>query len=307
MKSISIENLVKYLKLEVIYMPEDTKIRLINSELIRPGMQLAGYFDLFTYERIQILGKTEMNYLKTLNGGLKINRIDKLFSYPIPALIVTSNQKMDETIVYCAKKHKRPLLRTKDRTSKLVSNLINYLEDKLAPEIIIHGVFVEVFGIGVLIKGKSGIGKSETALELIKRGHRLISDDAVQLRCIDNALKGTSPELTRYLMEIRGIGILDIKHLYGVGSVRTEKKLEIIIELEEWNDNKQYDRLGLDENFEEMLDVKIPKLIVPVKHGRNIAMIIEVASKNHRQKSLGYNAAETYNNRFKTMLRSRDE
>lgn len=298
MKSISIEELVKHLDLEVIYIPEDTKIRLFNSELIRPGMQLAGFFDLFAYERIQIMGRTEVNYLKTLSGGVKVNRLDKFFSYPIPALIITCNQEINKTIIYCAKKHKRPVLRSKEKTVKLISKLINYLENKLAPEKIIHGVCVEVFGIGVLLTGKSGIGKSETALELIKRGHRLVADDAVLVRQVENRLVATSPELTRYLMEIRGIGILDIKHLFGVGSVRIDKTIEVIIELEKWSDKKEYERLGLEENYKEIFDIKIPKLTVPVKPGRNIAIIIEVAAKNQRQKLLGYNAAKKYNERF---------
>lgn len=302
MKSISIEELVDYLDLEVIYIPENTKIRIYTSDLIRPGMQLAGYFDLFAYERIQVMGRTEMNYLKTLSGGVKVNRLDKFFSHPIPALIITSNQEIDKTMLYCAKKHKRPMLRTKDKTTKLVSNLINYLEDKLAPEITVHGVCVEVFGIGVLLTGKSGIGKSETALELIKRGHRLISDDAVILRRVVNQLRATAPELTKYLMEIRGIGILDVKHLYGVGSIKVDKVVELVIELEEWSDDKEYERLGLDEIYEEILDIKIPKLTVPVKPGRNIAIIIEVAAKNLRQKLLGHNAAETYDARFIDMV-----
>lgn len=297
-KSISIEELVNKLDLEVVYMPENSQIRLFTSELIRPGMQLAGYFDLFGFERIQIMGRTEINYVKTLTNNVKIYRLDKFFSYPIPALIIANDQEIDSVILYCARKHRRPLLRTKDKTTKLISNLLNYLENHLAPEVVTHGVCMEIFGVGVLIKGKSGIGKSETALELIRRGHRLVADDAVVIRRVDNTLKSTAPELTKHLMEIRGIGLLDIKHLYGVGSIRIEKDIELVVELDEWDSNKVYERLGLDEMYEEILEVKVPKVIIPVKPGRNIPTIVELASKNQRQKVLGFNAAEVYNERF---------
>jgi HPr kinase/phosphorylase len=304
MKTIPIDCIVKDMNLEVIYIPEGKDIRLHNSELIRPGLQLAGFFDMFGYDRIQIIGKTETNYINTLSGGIKINRLDKIFSYPIPAVIVASGMDVDQAMIYCAKKHGRALLRTNDKTTKLISNLVNYLEDKLAPEQTIHGVFMEIYGLGVLIKGKSGIGKSETALELIKRGHRLISDDAVVMRKIDNIIQCTSPPLTRHLLEIRGIGIIDIKHMYGVGSVKIVQKLNLIIEMEDWSEKKEYERLGFDDQFEEVFDVKIYKTKIPVRPGRNLAMIVEVAAMNLRQKLLGYSIEEEYNKRLDSHLKN---
>jgi HPr kinase/phosphorylase len=297
MNSVTIREIIEGLNLEVLHLPEK-EIRIHNDELIRPGLQLAGYFDMFAYERIQIFGKTESNYIETLAQNSKINRIDKIFSYPIPAAIVCSNMNIDSVMVYCAKKHDRPLLRTKDSTTKLISRLDNFLEAKLAPEITVHGVMVEVYGIGILLTGKSGIGKSETALELVKRGHRLVSDDAVIIKLKGNTLECTSPEITRHLLEIRGVGILDINHLYGVGSIRLRQKLNVVINLEEWDQNKDYDRLGFDEKHIKILGKNVRKMDVPVRTGRNIAMIVEVAAMSIRQKILGYNIEDEYNKRF---------
>jgi len=297
MNSVTIREIIEGLNLEVLHLPEK-EIRIHNDELIRPGLQLAGYFDMFAYERIQIFGKTESNYIETLDPNSKINRIDKIFSYPIPAAIVCSNMNIDSAMVYCAKKHDRPLLRTKDSTTKLISRLDNFLEAKLAPEITVHGVMVEVYGIGILLTGKSGIGKSETALELVKRGHRLVSDDAVIIKLKGNTLECTSPEITRHLLEIRGVGILDINHLYGVGSIRLRQKLNVVISLEEWDQNKDYDRLGFDEKHIKILGKNVRKMDVPVRTGRNIAMIVEVAAMSIRQKILGYNIEDEYNKRF---------
>jgi HPr kinase/phosphorylase len=298
MKTIPINNMIKDMKLEVVFLPDNNNIELHNTDLIRPGLQLAGFFDMFGYDRIQIIGKTETNYIQTLNGSVKINRINKIFSYPIPAVIVAAGMEIDPVMIYCAKKNGRALLRTQDKTTKLISNLVNYLEDKLAPEQTIHGVSMEIYGLGVLLKGKSGIGKSETALELIKRGHRLISDDAVLMRKIDNVIQCTSPPLTRHLLEIRGIGIIDIKHMYGVASVKIVQKLNLIIELEEWSNSKEYERLGFDNQYEEIFDVKIHKTTIPVRPGRNLAMIVEVATMNLRQKLLGYSIEEEFSKRM---------
>lgn len=307
MKSVSINEIIKEMNLEVIFEPEDKKIRIYNSELIRPGLQLAGFFDMFGYERIQIIGKTETNYINTLSSEIRTNRIDKIFSYPIPAMIVSSGLEVDASMIYCAKKHNRALLRTNDRTTKLISNLVNYLEDRLAPEKTIHGVFMEVYGVGVLIKGKSGIGKSETALELVKRGHRLVADDAVIMRRIDNVIECTSPDLTRHLLEIRGIGIIDVKYMYGVGSVKIKQKLNLIVEFEEWSDSKHFDRLGFDNEYEEVLDVKIYKVTIPVRMGRNLAMIVEVAAMNLRQKLFGYSMEDEFNRRLNFQSNTQEE
>ncbi|MFA9423155.1 MAG: HPr(Ser) kinase/phosphatase [Sedimentibacter sp.] len=303
MQYVKLEDLVSYIGLETVYYPEDIQSRIYTAEIIRPGLQMAGYFDWFSFERVQVMGKAEMFFVKTLDEEAKKQRLDKFFSFPIPALIVANEMDANDDIIYYAKKYKRPVFKSNEKTDKLVNIMINFLEEELAEETTIHGVCIEVFGVGVLIKGKSGIGKSETSLELINRGHRLVADDAVIIKKIDSGLKATCPELTQHLMEIRGIGILDIKHLFGVGSIRIEQYIELIIELEEWDENKEYDRIGADDEFTEILGVKIPTVVIPVKPGRNISAIVEIAAKNYRQKLLGYNPLETYNKKFHKLVR----
>lgn len=303
MQYVKLEDLVSYMKLESVYYPEDVQSRIYTPEIIRPGLQMAGYFDWFSFERVQVMGKAEMFYLKTLDDVVKKQRLDKFFSFPIPALIIANEMAVDEDIIHYAKKYKRPLFTSNQKTDKLQNILINFLEEELADETTLHGVCLEVFGVGVLIKGKSGIGKSETSLELINRGHRLVADDAVIIKKVDNGLKATCPELTQHLMEIRGIGILDIKLLFGVGSIRIEQYVEIVIELEEWDENKEYDRIGTDEDYTDILGIKVPTVLIPVRPGRNISAIIEIAAKNYRQKLLGYNPLETYNKRFRNLTR----
>jgi HPr kinase/phosphorylase len=304
MAYVKLEDLVKFMGLEPVYYPENIQSRIYTPEIVRPGLQMAGYFDWFSFERVQIMGKTEMFYIRTLEEEVKKQRLDRFFSYPIPALVVANEMEVDDTIIFYAQKYKRPVFKANAKTTRLVNGMISYLEEQLALETTVHGVCLEVFGIGVFIKGKSGIGKSETSLELINRGHRLIADDAVIIRKIDNGLKAKCPELTQHLMEIRGVGILDIKHLFGVGSIKLEQYIELAIELEEWDNKKEYDRIGLDENFIEILDVKVPTVIIPVRPGRNISAIIEIAAKNYRQKLLGYNALDMYNKRFYNMVQS---
>lgn len=303
MQYVKLEDLVKYMDLEPVYYPEDVQSRIYTSEIIRPGLQMAGYFDWFSFERVQVMGKTEMFYMKTLDEDVKKQRLDKFFSFPIPALILANEVAVDEDLIHYAKKYKRPVLTSNQKTDKLVNILINFLEEELAEETTIHGVCLEVFGVGVLIRGKSGIGKSETSLELINRGHRLVADDAVIIKKVDNGLKATCPELTQHLMEIRGLGILDIKQLFGVGSIRIEQFVEIVIWLEEWDENKEYDRIGTDDDYTEILGVKVPTVVIPVRPGRNISAIIEIAAKNYRQKLLGYNPLETYDKRFRNLAR----
>lgn len=301
MQYVKLEDLVSYMNLEPVYYPEDVQSRIYTPEIIRPGLQLAGYFDWFSFERVQVMGKAEMFYLNTLEDKIKRQRLDKFFSFPIPALIIANEMAVDEDIIYYAKKYNRPLFTSSQKTDKLQAILINFLEEELADETTLHGVCLEVFGVGVLIKGNSGIGKSETSLELINRGHRLVADDAVIIKRVDNRLKATCPELTQHLMEIRGIGILDIKLLFGVGSIRIEQFVEIVIELELWDENKEYDRLGIDEEYTDILGIKVPTVVIPVRPGRNISAIIEIAAKNYRQKLLGYNPLETYNKRFRNL------
>lgn len=299
MKSLTIDRLIKDMKLQIIYKPEKIDTEIIKSDINRPGLQLAGYFDHFVYDRLQIIGKVESSYLETLDKETREYRLDRFFSAPIPALIVSRKMEVDPYMIECAKKYKRPILTTEMPTTKFISKIIGYIDDMLAPSTTIHGVLVDVYGIGILIVGKSGVGKSETALELIKRGHRLVADDAVEIiREEEGKLKGMAPELIRHFLEIRGLGILDIKRLYGIGAVRAFKTIELVIELEYWDEEKSYDRVGLDEDFTEILNTKLPKIVIPVKPGRNLAMIMEVAAKNHRQKQMGYNAAVELNNKL---------
>ncbi len=301
MQYVKLEDLVSYINLEPIYYPADVQSRIYTPEIIRPGLQMAGYFDWFSFERVQVMGRAELFYLSTLDEDIRKQRLDKFFSYPIPALIIANDMAIDESVIYYAKKYKRPVFKSYQKTDKLVNILINFLEEELAEETTLHGVCLEVYGVGVLIKGKSGIGKSETSLELINRGHRLVADDAVIIKRLDNDLKATCPELTQHLMEIRGIGILDIKHLFGVGSIRIEQFVELIIELEEWDQNKEYDRIGIDEEYTDILGIKIPTVVIPVRPGRNISAIVEIAAKNYRQKLLGYNPLDTYNKKFRSL------
>lgn len=299
---VKISDLQRDLKLDLIYKPKAfDSIKIYTPEVSRPSLQMAGYFDWFSHERIQVLGKTEIFYLRTLEEDIIEKRLDKFFSFEIPAVVMGNDIEIDDVIIKYAKKYNRILMQTNQKTTKFVNDAINYLEEQLAPEITVHGVCLEVFGIGVLIRGKSGIGKSETALELIKRGHRLVADDAVIIRKIDNRIKGYCPELTQHLLEIRGIGILDINHLFGVGSIRIEQFVNLVIDLEEWNETKEYDRLGFDDNRAEILDVGLPLVTIPVRPGRNIATVVEVATKNYRQKLLGYSIKDLYNKRFSMM------
>lgn len=306
MDSVSIKRLIKDLNVEVIYESKDSNNKVIKSDVNRPGLQLAGYKDFFAYERIQIIGNVEWHYLQTLDPEIKFDRLNYFFSHPFPALVITRDLEISEEALDLAKKYDRTILRSSLPTTKFVNTLINYLDDMLAPSTTMHGVLVDVYGIGILITGKSGVGKSETALELIKRGHRLVADDAVEIKRIEEGiLKGNAPEMIRHFLEIRGIGILDIKRLYGVGAVRNSKGIDLVVELEYWDETKEYDRVGLDEEYTDILDTEMPKIVVPVKPGRNLAMIVEVAARNHRQKKMGYNAALELNNKLMNQMENR--
>ncbi|MTI47323.1 HPr(Ser) kinase/phosphatase [Sporosalibacterium faouarense] len=298
MNGITIDQFAEELDLEIIYRPDNPETKITTSDLNRPGIQLTGYFEYFPHKRLQIIGKVEWNYLATLGDKEKERRIEEIFKYPIPGVVITRELEVYPEIIQMAKKYNRTILRTDIATTKFINKIINYLDDVFAPKTTMHGVLVEVFGMGVLILGKSGVGKSETALELVKRGHRLVADDAVEIKRIeDGILKGTSPELIRHFLEIRGIGIIDIKRLYGVGAVKTWEAIDLVIELEFWDEKKEYDRLGMDEQYAQILKVDIPKYVIPVKPGRNLAMIIEVAARNNREKQMGYNAAQELSNK----------
>jgi len=296
---IPVETLIKDLNLEVIVEAKNNKIDITTSDVNRPGLQFSGFYEHFAYERVQIIGKVETTFIEQLPDDVLAERADRFFNYPIPCLIVTRDLNIRQEIIDAAQKYDRYLLRTKEASTKFINRLINYLDEKLAPQITIHGDLVDVYGIGVLLLGESGIGKSETALELIKRGHRLVADDAVEISKIsEDKLQGSSPEIIRHFIEIRGIGILDIKTLYGVGSVRNSMNIDLVIQLEEWDEDKYYDRLGLEDDYIKFLDVKVPKLTIPVRPGRNLAIIVEVAAMNHRQKQMGYNAAHELNKKL---------
>nr|WP_207650461.1 HPr(Ser) kinase/phosphatase [Geosporobacter subterraneus] len=307
LSSVSIEQLIEDLGLEVVYKPEKESVQVEISDVNRPGLQMAGFYKYFAYERVQVIGKVEWTYFGTLAPQVRKKRAEEILSHPVPCVIYSRGLEVHEEILEAAKKFLRPVLRINISSTRLIGKLTSYLDDKLAPIITRHGVLVEVYGVGILILGESGVGKSETALELIKRGHRLVADDAVEIKKVDESnVVGSAPELIRHFMEIRGIGILDIVKLFGVGAVRNKKKIDMVIELENWDDNKQYDRLGMDEEYIDILGSNIPKNTIPIKPGRNLAMIVEVAARNHRQRRMGYNAAEELNTRLMNHINKED-
>lgn len=292
MKSLVLEKLVEIINLEIVERSSDMdKIEITNMELNRPGLQLTGYMDQFPYKRLQIIGLVEHQYYMSLSPELRYERWRGILSFPIPAIIFSYNQEITQDIIDLAKHYDKTILRSELSTTKLIAMINSTLENYLAEEISMHAGLLEIYGSGVLLTGKSSAGKSETGLDLITRGHRLVSDDVVEITKWDNRLVGKAPENIRHFLEIRGLGILDIRRLYGVGSVVTSTTIDFVVRLEAWDDNQEYDRLGLDENYVEILGIKVPFIVVPVKPGRNIAMIIEVATRNQRQKALGYNAA----------------
>lgn len=291
--TVSLERLIKEFNLETIYLPKPPQETLISSaEVNRPGLQLVGFFDFFDYQRVQILGKSEFAYMERLSSDDLEKCLDNFFSHKPPVIVVSRNLQLFDCMVPMAKKYEVPLVRTSDSTSAFLSNLISLLNVELAPRITRHGVLVEVYGEGILLLGDSGVGKSETAIELIKRGHRLIADDAVEIRRVSNkTLVGSSPENIRHFMELRGIGIINARRLFGMGAVKLTEKIDMVISMELWDPDKVYDRLGKDNEFVEILGIRVPGLTIPVKPGRNLAVIIEVAAMNNRQKKMGYNAA----------------
>ncbi len=278
--------------------------RVEVSDIKRPGLELAGFFDYFTPERIHVLGMTEISFLKGLPKELLVERLKKFFAYDMPCVIITRGLQPPQEVIDFARDNRVLLFSTNYATTSFISMLTSYLEEELAPEITRHGVLVEVYGVGLLIIGDSGIGKSESALDLVKKGHRLVSDDAVIIkRVMRDTLIGYSPEISKHHMELRGLGIIDVKTLFGVGAVREEQSIDFIINLEDWDEDKNYDRLGLKEETGEILGVNIPKVTVPVKPGRNLAMVMEVAAMNYRLKSTGYNTAEEFTKRLKEVLK----
>ncbi len=299
--TVRLSKLIEEFSLEVIYETADMAERLICSkDVLRPGMQLAtGFFDDFDPERISILGKMENTYLSQQTPRHRLTIVERLFAEGVPCFIVTRGLDIFPEVLEAAKKHNTPVLRTARNTSSFIAALIASLHVHLAPRITRHGVLVEVYGEGILLLGESGVGKSETAIELVKRGHRLIADDAVEIKRVSaKTLVGSAPEMIRHFIELRGIGIVDVQRIFGAGAVKETERIDFILNFEPWQAGKFYDRLGLESECTTLLDVDIPSLTVPVKPGRNLAVIVEVAAMNNKQKKLGYNAAAALNERW---------
>lgn len=283
--------------------------KVTTAEVNRPALQLTGYFDYFDNSRIEIIGMVEYTYMQKLNEDQKLDVYQKFFSHNIPCVIFSRDLQPDENLLRIATEHETPLLSTDYGTSAFMAELIYYLGEALAPCISIHGVLVDVYGEGLLIMGESGIGKSEAALELIRRGHRLVSDDVVEIRRInEHTLVGTAPDITRYFIELRGVGIIDVKTLFGVECVKEKQNIDLVIKLEDWKKENEYDRLGLEEEYTEFLGNKVVCHSLPIRPGRNLAVICESAAVNHRQKKMGYNAAQELYRRVQANLqKSSDE
>lgn len=291
--SVSLENVIENNNLDIVYLPKSAdEILITTAEVNRPGIVLTGYTDYFDSLRIQILGWTEFGFLINMNHEDRIKALGDWLSLRPAAAVVTRGLEIPDYFIDACKTYEVPLLKTQEETSPFLAALIAYLNKELAPRITRHGVLVEVYGEGVLITGESGVGKSEAAIELIKRGHRLIADDAVEIRKIsDNSLLGNSPSNIRHFIELRGIGIIDARRIFGMGAVKPSEKIDMVIQLEAWDSTKAYDRLGLDNEYAKILDVKVPAITVPITPGRNLAVIVETAAMNNRQKKMGYNAA----------------
>ena len=291
--SISLTTIVKEFDLQVVHAASDFEsVRITVEDISRPGIQLSGYFDHFDPIRLQVMGNVEMSYLARLDETERAQILDRLFSYKFPALLITRNIAPGPLCVAMAHKHNVTLLRSSLPTSTITSAIISYLKAELAPRIIRHGVLMEVYGEGVLITGESGIGKSETAVELLKRGHRLIADDAVEIKKVSGSmLVGSAPELIRDYLELRGIGIVNVAKLFGMGAVKVENEVNLVVNIVPWNTHEVYDRLGLEDQYTEILGVKVPMNTIPVTPGRNLAVILEVAAMNNRQRKFGYNPA----------------
>lgn len=291
--SVSLSKIISELELEVSYMPNNPdEIQVYSKDITRPGLELTGFLDFFDNSRIIFFGNTENSYLNRFSSEQRFHVLERLFSLQPPAIIITRNIIPYGELTSAAEKYKVPVLRSAETTSALSAALVTFMNVELAPRVTRHGVLVEVYGEGLLIVGDSGVGKSETAIELIKRGHRLIADDAVEIRRISNKqLIGSAPENIRHFIELRGIGIINARRIFGMGSVKLSEKIDMVINLEIWDNKKVYDRMGMSNEMTDILGNQVPILTIPVKPGRNLAVIIEVAAMNNRQRKMGYNAA----------------
>ena len=310
MKGVLLTKMVQELGLTNLTPEIDlTDVRIISAEINRPALQLTGYLEHFANERVQIIGYVEYTYLLHLDREEKLKAFERFVSSKIPCIVFTTMTEPDEDMLALAEKYKVPTLVSERTTSNFMAEIIRWMNVQLAPCISIHGVLVDVYGEGILIMGESGIGKSEAALELVKRGHRLVSDDVVEIRKVsDETLVGSAPDITRHFIELRGIGIIDVKTLFGVGSVKSTQSIDLVIQLEEWDRDKEYDRLGLEQKYTEFLGNRVARHEIPVRPGRNLALIVEAAAMNHRQKKMGYNAAqELYNRVQANMMKKKGE
>lgn len=307
MPKVRTKDILEKFQLELISGEEGINRPITMSDISRPGIEIAGYFEFYPAERIQLLGKTELSFFQELSPSDRMSRMERLCTDVTPAIIVTRDIDVPVELIEASEREAVPVLRTSMVTTRFSSRLTNFLESKLAPTTAVHGVLVDVYGIGVLITGKSGVGKSETALELVKRGHRLVADDCVEIRQEDqDTLVGTSPDLIEHLLEIRGLGIINVMTLFGAGAVRSNKRITLVMNLEIWDSKKQYDRLGLDEEKMKIIDTEVTKLTVPVRPGRNLAVIIEVAAMNYRLKRMGVNAAQQFTDRLSDVIEDAD-
>ena len=301
---VSLAEIIKEHHLEEVYLPHPAEEIMVSSaEVNRPGLPLAGFFDHFEKARLEVIGKVEYLYLLQLSKEARRESLDRFFAATPVGVIVSNDTEVFEEMREMAEKHSIPLLRTTRVTSEFIAALIAYLNVQLAPRITRHGVLVNVYGEGLLLLGESGIGKSETAIELLKRGHRLIADDAVEIKRVSaKTLVGEAPEIIRHYVELRGIGIVDVRRLFGMGSVENTARIDLVVNLEPWEQGKMYDRLGLDNETTDILGVEIPSITLPVCPGRNVAVVLEIAAMNHRQKMMGYNTAEEFNRRLMSQM-----
>lgn len=292
--SVTLARIIKEFSLESIYMPVSAEdIKVVSADVNRPGLQLSGFFDYFDRSRIQVFGKSEAAFLEEYSSAKRLEAFDRLLSEHPPVIVMSRDLDIMDEMRIAADKYQVPIVQSAEGTSEFIAGLISFLNVELAPRITRHGVFVEVYGEGILLLGESGVGKSETAIELVKRGHRLIADDAVEIRRVSNrSLVGTSPDNIRHFIELRGIGIINARRIFGMGAVKVTEKIDMVIQLELWNSEKVYDRMGMDNEYIDILGIQIPVLTIPVKPGRNLAIIIEVAAMNNRQKKMGYNGAQ---------------
>ncbi|MBR3874860.1 MAG: HPr kinase/phosphorylase [Clostridia bacterium] len=300
---INVKHFCEKLGLEELSNTSCKEMDINVTDINRPGMQFTGFYEYFAHERPQVIGKVEMTYLESLDPDKRMSVLEKYMSYPLPCIIVCWGMTPPRELISLANERGIPVFQSKLQTTQLTFQTTTYLNRELAPHVTRHGVLVDVYGVGVLLTGESGVGKSELALELVRRGHQLCADDVVDIcRVADDWLLGESPAMVRHFMEIRGIGIIDIRAMYGVGAVALDKSIDMVIHMENWNANKEYDRLGLQEEYTDILGVKVPYQVMPVRPGRNLAVIVEVAARNHSLKRMGYSAAHELDRRLNALI-----